>query len=698
MILDKLAGGIVKHKLLVVIIFGGLLLASAVLMGFVGINYNMIEYLPPTAQSTRALEIMKNDFNQAMPDTNVMLKDVSVIEALEFKRRMADLDGVVTVMWLDDAADVKVPLAMQDPGLVEGFYKDGCALFMIAVAPGTEGTTLAAIRELAGPGSALSGEAVSTEFSLYTAGSETAKAMLILVPLILLILLISSDAWVEPVLYIGAIGVAVLLNMGTNIVFGKISFISNSVTPLLQLACSLDYAIFLLHSFAANRKKYGTVEEAMKESVKQSMTAIAASMLTTLFGFLALVFMQFKIGADLGMCLAKGIIMSFISCVVFLPALTLLTLKWVDRTKHRPFLPSFANVHRWISKAAVPVIILVCLFVVPAFLGQRAAPLYYGEGDMAGGTYLGEDQDAIESIFGKSTVVVLLVPAGSVVRERDLSMELEKLDHVSSVVSFGLTVGTLVPARFLPADIRDQFYSEDYARIIVYTDTPKEGDVAFGFIDRVNAAAAKYYAEGTFFSAGQSANLYDMKKTFEKDNNFVNLIAIAAIFLVLVFSFKAGVLPFILLLTIEAGIWINLSIPYFTGRSINFIGYLVLCTVQLGATVDYAILLTDHYRLNRQHMYKKEALHKALGDAFRSIIVSGSTLSIAGFTLYFTSSNAATRDIGLLLGRGALLSLMMVVCFLPSMLGLLDRAIAKTTWKAGFIFPEKTKSHGGKAK
>jgi predicted RND superfamily exporter protein len=290
------------------------------------------------------------------------------------------------------------------------------------------------------------------------------------------------------------------------------------------------------------------------------------------------------------------------------------------------------------------------------------------------------------------------VPAGSVVKERDLSLELEKLDHVDSVVSFGLTVGTLIPSRFLPAEYQDQFYSEDYARSIIYTDTPKEGDVAFGFIDQVNATVAKYYDEGTFFSAGQSANLYDMKKTFEKDNNFVNIIAIVAILLVLVFSFKAGVLPLILLLTIEAGIWINLSIPYFTDKSINFIGYLVLCTVQLGATVDYAILLTDHYMHNRKVMQKKDALHKALGDAFRSIIVSGSTLSVAGFTLYFSSSNAATRDIGLLLGRGALLSLMMVVCFLPSMLGLFDRAIAKTTWKAGFIFPEKTKSHGGNSK
>jgi len=695
--MDKIAGGIVKHKLLVVIVFGGLLVVCAILLGFVGVNYNMIEYLPPDAQSTRALDIMMNDFNQSMPDTNVMLRNVSVIEALEFKRQMAELEGVTTVMWLDDVTDLKVPLAMQDPGIVEGFYKDGNAMFMIAVEPGTEGTTLDAIRALAGPDSAISGEAVGTEFSLYTAGTETRNAMLILIPLILLILVLSSDAWVEPLLYIGAIGVAVLLNMGTNIVFGKVSFISNSVSPLLQLACSLDYAIFLLHSFADNRKKYDSVDEAMKASVKQSMVAISASMLTTLFGFLALVFMQFKIGADLGMVLAKGIIMSFISCVVFLPAITLLTLKWVDRTKHRRFLPDFSNVHKVFSKVAVPVIILVLAFLVPTFLAQQNAPLYYGEGDMAEGTYLGEDQDAIDEVFGSSTVTVLLVPTGSVVKERDLSMELEKLDHVDSVMSFGLTVGTLIPFRFLPTEYQDQFYSENYARLVIYTDTESEGDVAFSLIDQINTTTAKYYDEGTFYSAGQSANLYDMKKTFEKDNNFVNIIAIISIFLVLVFSFKAGVLPFILLLTIEAGIWINLSIPYFIDRPINFIGYLVLCTVQLGATVDYAILLTDHYRLNRQVLQKKEALHKALGDAFRSIIVSGSTLSIAGFTLYFTSSNAATRDIGLLLGRGALLSLMMVVCFLPTMLSLFDRAIAKTTWKAGFIFPEKTKLHGGKS-
>ena len=283
--------------------------------------------------------------------------------------------------------------------------------------------------------------------------------------------------------------------------------------------------------------------------------------------------------------------------------------------------------------------------------------------------------------------MVVLVPRGDIAREGMLSADLLALPHVTSVLSYAQTVGSEIPLEFLDSSITNQFYSENYARLIVYTDTLQEGDDAFAVVEAINAAAGKYYT-GAAYSAGQSANLLDIKTVVRKDNVSTNIIAIVAIFLVLLITFRSAVLPVLLLFTIEAAIWINLSIPYFTGTSINYVGYLVLNTVQLGATVDYAILLTVTYMHNRRTMLKKEAVHKALGNSFRSIIVSAATMAMAGFTLAGTSTNPLIADIGRLLGRGTLLSMTMVLVFLPAMLTFLDKAIERTTYKAGFRLAE----------
>jgi len=280
--------------------------------------------------------------------------------------------------------------------------------------------------------------------------------------------------------------------------------------------------------------------------------------------------------------------------------------------------------------------------------------------------------------------MVLLVPRGDVSKEESLCGELGGLDHITGITSYVTNIGADIPPEFLDDEITRQFYSENYARIIVYTDTPAEGDEAFKTVEDVNKKAKALY-EDDFYTLGQSANLYDMKNIVKKDNVVVNLIAIAAIFIVLLVTFKSAILPVMLVLTIEAGIWINLSIPYFSGTPINFLGYLVLSTIQLGATVDYAILLTNTYLRNRKQMPKREALGISLSGLFKSILVSALTLSTAGFTLYMTSSNSAIADIGLLLGRGTLISLGMVVCFLPALLVTLDKVIEKTTYKTEFL-------------
>ncbi len=686
--MDRFSNIIIRHKKPVIVIFIAVALVCLFLLLFVDVNYNMVDYLPPDAQSTTALNIMNSEFTESMPNASVMAKNVSLTEALEYKQKLASIDGVTQVMWLDDMMDIKQPLEMGDTDTIEGFYKDGNALFSVTIAKGIEKEACNDILNLIGSDNALTGEAPALVFIQETTASTVVKALAILLPVVILILVLSTASWLEPLLFLLVIGISIVINMGTNIIFGEISFMTNSISPILQLACSLDYAVFLLHSFQDNRKKYTNVEDAMRHAMKESMSTVAASAATTLFGFLALLFMNFGIGADLGINLAKGIIFSFISVMVFLPALILCIYKMIDKTQHRAFMPSFGNVNRVLSKIAVPAVIIVSILIVPTFLGQGRTGFLYGNDTVDPNTRYGRDTVAVEQQFGKSTVMALLVPRGDVAKEQMLCDELEQLDRITGVMSYAANVGAVIPPEYLGDDITGQFYSENYARIIVYTDTPAEGDIAFKTVENINEKTKAHYGE-TFYTLGQSANLYDMKSIVQKDNVVVNLIAVIAIFIVLLVTFKSATLPFLLVLTIEAGIWINLAIPYFSGTPINFLGYLVVSTIQLGATVDYAILLTNTYLRNRRQMPKREAISVSLGGSFKSILVSALTLSTAGFTLFATSSNSAIADIGLLLGRGTLLSFAMVVCFLPTLLVVFDKAIEKITFKTKFFHQSK---------
>lgn len=689
-LIDRAIEGVIAHRKAVVATFVALAVACAALIPFVGVNYNMVDYLPDEAQSTTAVDIMGEEFSQAVPNANVLVRDVSVAQALAFKDRVAAIDGVEGVMWLDDVADVTVPLQMIDEATVETYYRDGTALFQVTVAEGAEGQAVGALRALvdeAGPNNAVSGDASDTAQTTASTGEEAGKAALILVPIILLLLILSTRSWIEPVLFIGAIGVSILINMGTNIVFGQVSFITFSVSPILQLAVSLDYAIFLLHAFADERAVQPTPERAMARAMRLSLSTIAASAVTTLFGFAALSFMQFQIGADLGVNLVKGIVFSFVTVMVFLPALTLLLYKLIDRTAHRAFLPSFRNVGAVLAKVRVPALVLVLALVVPAFLGQSHTAFSYQNSQPDPGLRAGADTLMIQEEFGQQNAMVVLVPRGDVAAEAALSADLEKIDHVTSVISYANTVGAAIPQGFLDQAVLDQFYSPNWARIIAYTDTDVESDEAFATVEAVQRAAGERYE--TFYTAGQSANLYDMKNIVAVDNVVVSVVAVIAILIVLVVTFRSAALPLILLLTIESGIWINLSIPYFTGDAVNFIGYLVINTVQLGATIDYAILLTTHYLRHRKELPSRQAVFRALGGTFPSLMVSAGILATAGFALAFSSTLSAVASLGLLLARGAILSFALVTCFLPALLVLLDGAIRRTTWRAGFA-PART--------
>ncbi|RYG72367.1 RND family transporter [Lentibacillus lipolyticus] len=678
-----MAERILKYKKSIMIFFIILAIVSAVAQFAVSVNYDMVDYLPDETSSIEATDIMNEEFDGAVTNTRVMMKDVSIQEALAFKEELEAVDGVSEVMWLDDVIDMKQPVEMADSDTVESYYKDRNALFSFHIEDGKEVETTDAVYELIGKDNAMSGEALNTAISQKKTGSESMNAALILVPIIILILLLSTRSWIEPLLFLTAIGVSVLINLGTNVFIGEVSFVTQAVAPILQLAVSLDYAIFLLHSFDDYRHEIADPKEAMSRAMERSFPAIAASASTTFFGFMALTFMEFGLGADLGLNLVKGILLSFISVMVFLPALTLMFYKWIDKTQHKPFMPSTYHVGNFFMKLRIPVLLIMMILIVPAFLAQSQTNFLYGTGENPEHTRAGSDAAAIEETFDKFTPMVLLVPKGDMAREEKMVQELDDLEQVKSTVSYVNTVGAGIPPQYLDDEQTEQFFSENYSRITLNTTTEAEGKVAFALVEKVRSIASDYYGDD-YHALGESFTLYDMKDIVQQDNKLVNLMTVITIAIVLLATFRSISIPVVLLLTIQSAVWINLSVPYFTDSSLVYVGYLIVSTVQLAATVDYAILFTENYTQNRKEMTAIDAIKKTINEKIFSIGVSVSILSCVGFILWATSSDPIVASIGLLLGRGALLAFILVVLFLPALLLVFDKVIEKTTWKPNF--------------
>ena len=680
--MDGLTRGITRHKKLVIAIFLVATVISSVLILGVSVNYDLTDYLPEDSESTIALDLMYEEFGSGVPNTRVMVRNLTLTGAVEMKEKIAQAPGVTGVMWLDDTQDMSTPIELMDSATVEQYWHDGTALYQVTIEEGRESEAVAALYEMLGSDVAISGNSANTASMQNLVVSEVVGAASILIPIIIIILLLTTTSWISPALFLLTIGVAVLINMGTNVVFGEISFITQSVSPILQLAVSLDYAIFLLNSFGRHRQEVDSSETAMRLAIKESFSSIAASAATTLFGFMALMFMRFGIGSDLGLNLMKGIVLSYVSVMVFLPALALASVKLLDKTSHRPIIHTGKRLGRALVKVRIPALILVLIAVIPCYLAQTRADFLYGNGTPDTRTDYGRDTVAINEEFGESNALVLLVPRGDPGAEAKMAEELAGIDHVTSVLSYAGTVGA-VPEGFLDESIVSQFYSDGYARIIMYTDTSEEGDEAFAVVEQVRATADKYYSES--WLCGQSANLYDMRDVVTADSTLVNWIAIGFIFLTLLVTFKSATLPFILLFVIEAAIWINLSVPYFADQPLVYIGYLVINTVQLGATIDYAILMTNGYTANRRTMGKREAVVATLNTNFESVLTSGVILTAAGLCLGFVSSLQVVAELGILLARGTVLSMAMVVLALPALLMLFDPLTARLTWKAGFI-------------
>ena len=682
---EVLARFIIEKRALIESIFVAGCIFSIIAMCFVNVNYDLTKYVPSYTQSSQGLDKMKEEFGY--PGTaRLMIKDVSLYEAKMYKDQLAAVDGVDQILWCDTTVNVYAGEDFVNLDDIKDYYKDGCAVMDITFeeesdSPKTE-RAIDEMKAITGDKGCYVGMAVQNKSLIETTAREMGRILVVAVLMILAVLCLATTAWTEPILFMMVMGVAVLLNKGTNIFLGTISFLTDNVAIILQLATSMDYSIFLLDAFMSWRDTGLSEEEAIVKAVEEAINSIFASSLTTVVGFLALVTMKFNIGFDMGLVLAKGIVFSLLSVVFFMPAMILKFTKLNDRTKHRSFFPDFTKLGKGVFKIRYAVLIGVLLITPPAYVAQGMNHFLYGNSAVGGakGTQVYEDDQEITQRFGRSNMLLLIYPNNDMVAERRLSDELEALPYVKSVTSMANTLPEGVPEEFLPESATSLLHKNDTARMLIYIRTKGESDIAFQCTDQIRDIMKKYYPEESYV-VGENPSTQDIKVTITEDNTRVNVLSLLGVFMVVMFSFHSVLIPLVVMIPIEVAIFLNMAIPYIQGVDMVYMGYIIVSSIQLGATVDYSILLTNNYIAKRKLLPKKEACIEAVTRSCSSIFTSGTIITLAGYIVHFISTTAAIGDLGHLIGRGGLLSVMLVLTLLPALLVLCDRLIIEKDWK-----------------
>lgn len=689
----KLYESIVNHKKTVIVAFVMAMIVSAVCSTMVNVNYDINDYLPDGTASTVALDTINEEYDMSIPNARVMVSNLTVAQALEMKQKLSEIEGVEDVTWLDDVIDTDIPLETADKDTVENYYKDNNALFTVTINEHTRIETVNAIRDLIGDDNSMAGAAINTAIAAQATNKEVKNIIFLVIPICLAVLFLTSSSWIEPILLLGSIGVAILLNKGSNLMFGTISFVTNAAGGVLQLAVSMDYSIFLLHRFQEMREEGQAPKEAMINALCKSTGSILSSGLTTVIGFAALILMRFKIGPDMGLAMAKAIFLSLITVFVLFPVVLLYCYPLIDKTKHKSFLPDFGKFGQFVTKLMVPAVLVFVLFIIPCNLGQKENFFSYGSSQIfSTDTQIGRDTKIIEDTFGKSNNLVLMVPKGDLEKETELSKKLHDMPEVTSILSYVDNAGAEVPMDYVDNETLSKLISDNYSRLVLTVDADFEGEKTFNLIEEIRSLAKSYYGD-KYLLAGESASTYDLMDTITKDNDRVNLIAIGAVFVVLLLSMKSITIPVILVLAIETAIWINLSVPYFTNDFVFYIAYLIISSVQLGATVDYAILLTSRYMEVRETASKKKTIVETLRSTTVSIMTSASILTIAGLLLWKISTHGILSQLGHLLARGTALSTLIVLFVIPGMLYIFDGLIQKTTVGVKFFNKKEKESY-----
>ena len=742
--MKKISAFIVKIRYFLLAFWVVATAVSIFLIPRVKIEYDTTVYLPENTRVKQSLRVMEEEFGLT-GQASVMIEDVDPVEVFVYKDKINSMPYIMEVIWIDNFIERDVIQNIQDlfdeydpngnfrfgaiPGL-NAFYKDRTALLQVVFTENDHslnvGNSIELIREYLGTINkpfALSGTAINAYQMRETTKSEVFKTALYVAPIILIILIIFTKSWLEPLVFLASVLVSVIVNMGTNIMFPSVSFLTNATASLLQLAISMDYSIFLLHAYQKEKEAGLEQKEAMATAMKKSFSSINSSMITTVAGFAAIMFMRYTIGMDLSRVMIKGILLSLIVTFTFMPSLIIATDNLLKKTEHKPFFPKIGKLTKFITKTRYVIPALLLMTVVPSYIAQTKNHFVYGDGAMAVRHDSGEmsESDRIEQKFGRNNMIVVLVPidedgnykAQEKEMIRQLNSELDKANedyrptiqsystltdietYISNYNDLPPAVKSFLEEYFDPTMIEDmisenfkkQFISENYSRVIISINTETESPRAEKAVNIIETVVARQPFADEAHIIGVSPSVKEIKEVVEKDYVFVNLLSIVLVFVVLLVNFKSAILPFILLFVIELGIFINMAIPYITGMPLIFIGFMIVSSVQLGATIDYAILFTQFYVEARKTLVKRDAIKYALDHGGHSILTSSLILTTAGYVLKFASSVTGVSAIGELIGRGAALSGVLVIFLLPMLLYIFDKAIAKTTMQSKFYFP-----------
>lgn len=682
----KFGKWLTRHKAVVLIIAFLLLIPATI--GYVStrINYDLLSYLPNSLETVSGQDTMVDEFGMGA-FSMIVVEDMEKKDIVALKEKLKKVNHVEDVIWYDDAMDITVPTEMLPDKLREGLF-NGNATMMIALFDNTTSadSTMDAITEMRGivkKQAFISGMSGVVTDIKNLAMAEMPIYVVVAAVLSLLILLLTMDSLVTPFIFLFGIGMAIVYNMGTNMVFGEISYITQALTAILQLGVTMDYSIFLLESYEANKVRYdGDKNRAMAHAISNTFTSVTSSSITTIAGFAALCFMTFKLGMDLGLVMAKGVIIGVIVCLTVLPALILCFDKAIDKTTHKNLIPNLDGLSKKIVKGWPVVLVLFLVLLGPAMYGNSNYEIYY---DIAGALPQSLDSAVankkLEEKFNMNSTHIVLMKNGMASKEKsEMLKKIEDVKGVKWALGIDSFKGVSIPSSMIPKKLESKLKSDNYEIAFVCSDYKAATDEVNSQIADINKIVKKYSKDSMVI--GEAPLTKDLQDVTDIDLVNVNYVSVAAIFLIILITFKSILIPVILVMVIEFAIFLNMSVPFYTHESLPFVASIVIGTIQLGATVDYAILMTSRYHKERvvRRKSKKEAIDIAHKTSIKSIMISGMCLFASTFGVTMSSSIDMIKSICTLLSRGAVISTIVVILVLPAMLTVFDKWICKTTW------------------
>lgn len=683
--MKKLAEKIVKFRIPILIISLLLLIPSA--LGFLNmrINYDILYYLPDDIETMEGQDILMDEFGKGAYGM-LVCNGMGSSDAIQLADRLKHVDHVADVICYDSLTGGKLPKELLPDDIKNVFYSkngDGMLMFLFFDTTSSADETMNAIEEIrhiTGKQCFLSSMSAIATDTKNLVESEMAVYTIIAVILCLIVLFLTTDSFLIPVLFMASIGIAILYNLGSNFIQGEISYITMALVAILQLGVTMDYSIFLYHSYKEAQSEYTDNREAMANAISATIVSVTGSSLTTVAGFLAMCFMTFTLGLDMGIVMAKGVVMGVICCVTVLPALILTFDKAVKKTSHKALLLKTGGITSFITKHSVIFAALIVLLWIPAIYGNANVNVYY-KLDESLPDYLESRQanQALEEEFDMNSVSMVLVSSDLSSKDtKKMLADIKEVDGVSFAVGLDSVIGPMIPEALVPKDVKDMLTSDSWKLLVVSSVYQVATDEINDQCEQIETIIKQYDDNGMLI--GEAAATKDLVKITNRDFNVVNFISIGAIFILIFFVLKSAVLPILLVMVIELAIFINMSIAYYTGTTLPFIASVCVGTIQLGATVDYAILMTTRYKKERMDGHtKKEAVSIALSTSINSIFASALGFFAATVGVGFYSDVDLIGSICMLLSRGALLSMVIVICALPTMFMIFDKLICKTT-------------------